>query len=90
MVFEVEVRVVDPDRAPRLQRGRGQLLAIARDEMETAANVIEIVGESRRWPLEQQHGADMHVRRRSLLVQKGGVGRAQSVEVVLGHGFSED
>ena len=83
VVLEVEVRVVDPQRAPGLQRRRRQPLPVARDEVQPAADVIEVVVERGRRPVEDEHRADVHVRRRSLLVQERGVDRGEAVEVLL-------
>ena len=85
VVLEVEARVVDPQRAAGLQRRGGELLAVARHQMQAPADVVEVVVEGRRRALEEEHAADVHVRGRAFLVQEGGVGRGQAVEMLLGH-----
>ena len=64
VVLDVEVRVVDPQRAAGLQRRRRQLLAVARHEVQPAADVVQELIEVRRRSFEQQHAADVHVRSR--------------------------
>ena len=41
VVAQVEVRVVDPDRAALLQRHEGELLAVARDEMQALVDALQ-------------------------------------------------
>src|SRR5205807_7309384 len=85
VVLEVEAGIVDPQRAPGLEWRRGQLLAVARHQMQTAAYVIKELVEVGRWALEDQHPADMHVRGVALLVKERCVDRSQAVQVVLSH-----
>ena len=85
VVFEVEVGIVDPQRSAAASGRECELLAVAGQQMQTPAHVVEHVGERRRWPLEQQHAADVHVRARALLVQEAGVRRCQPIQVLLRH-----
>ncbi len=85
VVLEVEARIVDPQRATALQRRHGELLAVARHQVQPAADVVEVIGEVRRRALEDEHGADVHVRAAPLLVQERGVRRGEAVEMLLGH-----
>jgi hypothetical protein len=89
VVLEVEAGVVDPHRPPGLQRRRGQPLAVARDQVQATADVVEVVVERRRRALEDQQAADVHVRALALLVQERRVHRAEAIEVLLGHGGQE-
>src|SRR5438270_7860576 len=54
--------------------------------MQPAPDVIQVIGERRRGAVEDEHAADVHVRGWSLLVEERGVGRAETVEMALGHG----
>ena len=85
VVLEVEARIVDPQRAAGLQRRRGQLLPVTRHQMQPTAHVVEVVVERGRRPVEDQHGADVHVRRLTLLMQERRVDGGQAVEMLLGH-----
>ena len=62
VVAGVEVRVVDPDRPALDERRERQLLAVARNEREPALELGDELLVGRRLALEQQHGADVHVR----------------------------
>ena len=53
VVLEVEVGIVDPQRPARLERRRGQLLPVARHQVQPAADVVEEVGEVRRRALRR-------------------------------------
>ena len=79
MVLKVEGRVIDPQLAAGLKGRRGQLLAVARHEMQTPAHMIEEGLEVGGGTLEEQHGPDMHMRGFALLVQEGGIDRGQPV-----------
>ncbi len=85
VVLEVERRVVDPERAPRLQGRDGELLAEAGDEVEAAADVLDQVVVARRRTLEDQHPADVHVARIGLVAEKRGIDRTEAIHVALGH-----
>src|SRR5205823_2631794 len=52
VVLEVEVRVVDPERAARLERGERELLAVARHQVEPRLEVLEELLEAGRRRLE--------------------------------------
>ena len=41
VILEAEVRVIDPHRAPAVQRREGELVAIARDQMQAPADLLE-------------------------------------------------
>ena len=62
-----------------------ELLAVARHEVQAAADVLEHVGVRRRRRGEARDRADVHVRGLALLVQEGSVHGAEPVEVVLRH-----
>src|SRR5439155_26810007 len=85
VVLEVERRVVDPKRPSGLQRRDGELLAVARDEVQPPADVVAEVVVCRRRPLEQRDGADVHVRVRPLLRKERRVRRGETVAVLLTH-----
>ena len=85
VILEIEVRVVDPQRTARLQRRRGELLAVPRNQVKATPDVPEIVRERGRGPREHQQSPDVHMRRRPLLVQERGIDRGQAVEMLLGH-----
>ena len=84
VVLEVEVRIVGPQRPAGAQRGDGETLAVAGDEVQPAAQRVGDLLERRWRPLEDRHGPDVHVRDGALLVQERGVYRRQAVEVLLG------
>ena len=73
---------------PDSSGGVRQPLAVARHEVQPAADMGEVVIELRRRPIEDQHRADVHVRRLSLLVKERRVGRRQAVEMLLSHTWS--
>jgi hypothetical protein len=79
VVLEIEVGIVDPQRSPGVERRRRQLLPVPGHQVQTAANVVEYVGELWRRPLEQEHRADVHVRLRSLLMKEGSIDGCESV-----------
>ena len=88
VVVEVEARVVDPERAPQLERREGRLLPVARDQREVRPDVVDqLVGRGRR-ALEGDQRAHVHVRR-LLLMQERRVDRGEPVPVclLLLHGF---
>ena len=85
VVLEVEARVVDPQRPAGLQRREGELLPVARDEVQPAADVRREVRVGGRRALEDRQRADVHVRRVALLREEGRVHRRQPIPVRLGH-----
>ena len=85
VVLEVEARVVDPHRPARLDRRERELLAVARDEVQPPADLVDEVDVAGRRTLEDHHRADVHVRRRPLLRQEGRVHRGQPITVSLCH-----
>jgi hypothetical protein len=86
VVLEVEVGIVDPERATGLERRVRELLPVAGDQVEAAAEVLEDVHEGGRRTLEDRDRADVHVRIGVLLVQEGRVNGGQAIEVLLRHG----
>jgi hypothetical protein len=84
VVAEVEVRVVDPDRAALLERDARQPLAVARDEVQARLQRVEQVVVLGRLALERHDRGDMHVRAGVLDVEEGGVERGEAVGVA-GH-----
>ena len=83
VVVEVEARIVDPERPPHLEAREGELLAVARHQVEPRLDVVgELLARGRR-ALEDHQRADVHVRRLPLLVKEGGVNRAEPVLVRL-------
>ena len=87
VVGEVEVRIVDPQRTSGLQRRRGELLAVAGDQVQPAADVVGELVEVGRGPFEDQDPADVHVRGATLLMQERRIGGGQTIEMLL-HGRS--
>ena len=85
VVLEVERGIVRPQRPTGFERRRAQPLPVARDEVQAPADVVEVVIELGRRAVEDQHGADVHVRRRSLLVEERCVNRGEAVQVLLRH-----
>ena len=83
VVVEVEAGVVDPQGAAGLERGSGQLLAIARDQLQAPPHVLQVVLEGGRRPLKHQHAADVHVRVIPFPMQECRVDRGQPVQVLL-------
>src|SRR3954468_9054704 len=86
VVGQVEGRVVDPQRPPRLERRRRQLLPVARHQMQPRLDVREELVERRRRAVEEREPADVHVRVRLLLRQEGRVHGGEPVQMLLrGH-----
>ena len=85
VVLEVEARVVDPYRPAAVERRMGELVAVARHEVQPPADLLEKLIHRGRRALDDRQPADVHVRGRSLLVQEGGVDRGEPVEVTLRH-----
>ena len=83
VVVEVEARVVDPERPAHLEAREGELLAVARHERQPRLDVRAELVARRRRSLEDHERADVHVRGLLLLVEEGGVDRAQAVLVAL-------
>ena len=86
MVLEVQPRVVDPHRLARLKRREGELLPEARHQVQAGPDVLHELVVAGRRALEDQHGADVHVRAVVLLGQEAGVGGAEAIEVRWSHG----
>ena len=85
VIFEVEARIVDPERPPHLNRRESELLPEARDEMEARANLREQVLVAGRRPLEDQHRPDVHVAGGALLREEGRVDGGEAIQVPLSH-----
>ena len=85
VVLEVEARVVDPHRAPAVERRVGELVAVAGHQVQAPADLLEELLHRRRRAFDDRQPADVHVRDGALLVQERGVDRGQPVEVALGH-----
>src|SRR5262245_18819722 len=85
VVFDVECRVVDPERPTRLRGRVGELLAKARDQVLAALDVLEEVLVAGWRPLEDHYRAHVHVAGGALVGQEGDVHRAEPVHVPLGH-----
>jgi predicted protein tyrosine phosphatase len=90
VVLEVEARVVDPALAAEPTGRDRELLAIARHEVQPAADVLEHVLVTRRRAGEARDRADVHVRRIALLVQEGGVDGDSACRDAAGACASED
>ena len=60
VVGEVEVRILDPHRAPETERDEADLLPVARNQAELARDHLLEALERRRGPLEDAHAADVH------------------------------
>ena len=82
VVLEVEVRVVDQDRAALAERHLAQLLAELRHQVQPRGDVVAELLMRRRRPLEDDRRGDVHVRARPLHVEEG---RVESAEPVRGH-----
>ena len=85
VVLEVEAGVIDPHRASAVDRCVGELVAVARDQVQSPADLLEELVHARRRAFDDRQAADVHVRDGALLVQERGVYRRQPVEVALGH-----
>ncbi len=81
VVAEVEVRVVDPDRAALVQRDLGEALAKARDEVQPRLDVDAQLVPGRRGALEDRHRRDVEALARLLEVQERGVEGGDAVAV---------
>ncbi len=81
MVVEVEVGVVDPDRAALVEGDGAQLLPKARHQVEARGDVVAELGVGGARALEDDRLGDVHVRPRPLHVEEGGVEPAQPVAV---------
>jgi hypothetical protein len=70
VVVEVEAGVVHPERPSHLEAGEGELLPVARHPVQARLDLLgELLPRGRR-PVEDHQGADVHVRRLTLLVEK--------------------
>jgi hypothetical protein len=81
VVVGVEVRVVDPDGAALHERRPGELLAVARHQVQALLELGHEFLVGRRLALEDQHGSDVHVRAAALEGQEGRVESAQPVGI---------
>jgi hypothetical protein len=62
-----------------------ELVAVARNQVQPAADLLEELIHARRRSFDDRQPADMHVRDGALLMQERGVYRRQSIEVTLAH-----
>ena len=84
VVVEVEVGVVDPDRAALLEGHLAQLLAEAGDEVQARLDVVAELAVGGSGALEDDRRGDVHVGPRPLHVEERGVESGQSI---LTHGL---
>ena len=85
VVGEVEERVVDPEGPPEAVGREGELLAVARRQVQPPANVLEQRVVGRGGAVEGEDGAHVHVGGLVLLGEEGGVERAELVAVARAH-----
>ena len=81
VVARVEVRVVDPHRAPLAERHVRELLAVARHEMQARLDRVDELLVAGRLSLEDQHRRHVHVRAAALEVQEAGIEGGQAVAI---------
>src|SRR5262245_5292379 len=81
VVVEVQVWVVDPNRATKPEGDETQLLPKARHQVKTRGDVVAELLVGGRWPLEQGRRGDVHVGGAVLEVEEGGVQPAEPVPV---------
>jgi hypothetical protein len=79
VVAQVQVRVVDPARAPLAERDEGEPLAVAGHERQAPLEHLEQLVVGGRRALEQHHAGHVHVRRRVLEVEEGRVEAGQTI-----------
>ncbi len=79
VVVEVEVGVVDPDRAALAEGDEAELLAEARDEVQARLDVVAELFVGRRRAVEDDHRGDVHVGAASLHVEECGVESGQAI-----------
>ena len=84
VVLKAEAGVIDPDRAAAVKRCVGQLVAVARDQMQPPADLLKELLDRRWRAFEDRQSTHVHVRMRSLLVQEGCIHGCQTVEVARG------
>jgi hypothetical protein len=81
VVAGVEVRIVDPHRAPLAERHVGQLLAVARHEVHARLDRLDQLAVGGRLAFEDEDARHVHVRAAALEVQEAGVEGGQSVAI---------
>ena len=84
VVVEVQVGVVDPDRAPLAERDEAKLLAEPRDEVEARLDVVAELVVGRRRAVEDDRRGDVHVGTAALHVEECGV---EAGEAIRAHGL---
>jgi hypothetical protein len=84
MEGDVEVRVVHPDRPALVEGDEGQALAIARNEVQPAGDLLHQLVVGGGVALEHHASGDVHVRGVALEVQERAVESRQAVWI--GHG----
>src|SRR5947199_9095832 len=83
VVAEIEMRIVDPARAPLTVRYEGELLPVARHQVQPRFGRAHELLVGRRIAVEEHHARHVHVRAAVLQVEEGCV---ESCEPALGHG----
>ena len=84
VVVEVEVGVVDPDRAALAEGDEAELLAEAGDEVQARLDVVAELFVGRRRAVEEDHRGDVHVGAASLHMEECGV---ESGQAICAHGL---
>ena len=79
VVIEVQVGVVDPDRAPLAERDEAELLAKARDEVEARLDVVAELVVGRRRAVEDDRRGDVHVGAAALHMEECGIEAGQAI-----------
>ena len=79
VVLGVEVGVVDPYGPALAQRHGGELLPVARHEVQAILDRLDELAVRRRVAVEGHDGRHVHVRAAGLEVQERGVQRGQAV-----------
>ena len=77
------MRVVDPDRPALVEGHEGQTLAVARDQVQPARDLLDELVVGRRLAVEHHAAGDVHVSGVALEVQEGAVEPREAV--VIGH-----
>ena len=88
VVVEVQVGVVDPDRAALVEGDEAELLAEARDQVQPRLQVGAELVVGRRRAVEDHRRGDVHVGAVALEVQEGGVEAGEAVQIHRTHSFT--
>jgi hypothetical protein len=81
VVGRLEVRIVDPHRAPLTQGDEPQALAVARDQVQPQRDLLDQVLVARGGSLEHGHAGHVHVRRVVLEVQERAVEPGEPISI---------